>query len=60
MIQTSCKDCKKRIPGCHDECDNYKDFKAQKKLENDNARKYRCNSIGWDGYHKHSKKRGEL
>ncbi len=52
MCQANCKDCNERYPGCHDNCISYQEFKAKRKLENEKAREIKCNSVGWDGYHK--------
>lgn len=56
MSQTCCKDCKKRYQGCHDSCEEYKQFK--KKCEEMN-KKYRelNNNTEWNGYTKAMKKR---
>lgn len=52
-----CKDCEKRYLGCHDSCEDFKDFKKQKKLINEREREHKGNSAGWDGYHMHAKKK---
>lgn len=56
MSKASCKDCKKRYPGCHDSCEEYKQFKRQCEEVN---KKYRevNNSTEWNGYTKAMKKR---
>lgn len=53
-----CKDCIKRDFGCHDKCDDYKEYKKDLELKN----KYNkdCNTnlaISWDNYYKHKVKR---
>lgn len=29
MKMSPCKDCERRSPGCHDHCDDYKEWKAE-------------------------------
>lgn len=35
-----CKDCPDRIPGCHDSCDRYKEWKSQLEKLNEARREY--------------------
>lgn len=49
-----CKDCTKREFGCHDRCDDYKEYKKDLELK----RKYnkKCNdnlAINWNSYYKY-------
>ena len=41
MDKCTCKDCGDRYVGCHDQCEKYRMFKANRKLENEKKREYR-------------------
>jgi hypothetical protein len=38
--QPPCKGCTKRIPGCHDKCDKYAEWKCNLEKLNEERRKY--------------------
>ena len=38
-----CKDCADRIPGCHSQCDNYKEWQAIKEERKNKVQKAREN-----------------
>lgn len=41
MDKCTCKDCGDRYVGCHDQCEKYRMFKANRKAENEKKREYR-------------------
>ena len=45
-----CKDCKKRSPGCHSECQDYISFRKELKEYNEQIRKESDISTMWFGY----------
>lgn len=41
MDKCTCKGCGDRYIGCHDRCEKYRAFKANRKAENEKKREYR-------------------
>lgn len=52
MIQASCKNCEERYIGCHDKCERYIKFRAQRTEDNEKKKKY-AESMGRNKIHVH-------